>query len=530
MNLRRRDLLRSAPFAVPALRTRLAQATTTADSVAGMNVIFFLTDQERASQHFPPGWEERNLPGMTRLRRHGLSFERAFCNTCMCSPSRASLFTGYFPAQNGVTDTLSFGTRFSRAERVLPRDLPNMATVFEAAGYDVAYKGKWHLSKPLADPDDPADWTPADVATYGFDRWDPPDAGENRDISQFGGGDADNDGRIMRSRGDAADGEEGVLQYLRSVAPGRQPFFLVVSLVNPHDVLAYPRIWQDGGYDAETWLDGEIDLPSTVDEDLSTKPSAQWRFNAWANLGLGPLRDQTEQRNYVNFYGNLIKAADAALVEVLDTLDETGLLDDTLIVRTSDHGEMGMAHGGMRQKSFNVYEESLRVPLVFSNPRLFPEATASDALVSHVDLLPTLASLIDAPDAARADWQGVDYSALMRARDPSTPPVDMHVHVQDHIVFTYDDIRCAQNVPQLVPPPNRIVSIREARYKLARYYDGDGVEPDQWELYDLETDPDERVNLALPGSTLTAEQSAARERLTAKLREGEATRLQPLPG
>jgi choline-sulfatase len=115
----------------------------------------------------------------------------------------------------------------------------------------------------------------------------------------------------------------------------------------------------------------------------------------------------------------------------------------------------------------------------------------------------------------------------LRVRDPSASPVNMHV--QDHIVFTYDDIRCAQNAPQLVPPPNRIGSIREARYKLARYYDGDGIQPDQWELYDLETDPDERVNLALPGSTLTAEQSAARERLTAKLREVEATRLQPLP-
>jgi arylsulfatase A-like enzyme len=526
--MRRRDLLRSAPFALPALKARLAQASAPENSVAAkeMNVILFLTDQERAVQHFPEGWEERNLPGITRLRQHRLSFDRAFCNTCMCSPSRASLFTGYFPAQHGVTDTLSFGTRFSLAERVLPRDLPNMATVFDSAGYDVAYKGKWHLSKPLGDPDDPEAWTSADVATYDFDRWDPPDAGENRDISQFGGGDADNDGRIMHSRGDAADGEEGVLQYLRSVAPGRQPFFLVVSLVNPHDVLAYPRIWQDGGYESEAWLDGEISLPSTVDEDLSTKPSAQWRFNAWANLGLGPLRGEAEQRNYVNFYGNLIKTVDAALVEVLDTLEETGLLDDTLIVRTSDHGEMGMAHGGMRQKSFNVYEESLRVPLVFSNPRLFPEARASDALVSHVDLLPTLASLIDAPDAARPGWQGVDYSALLRlqARDPSALPV----HVQDHIVFTYDDVRCAQNVPQLVPPPNRIVSIREARYKLARYYDGDGIEPDQWEMYDLETDPDERVNLAFPDSPLSAEQSAARERLTAKLREVEETRLQPL--
>jgi choline-sulfatase len=89
-------------------------------------------------------------------------------------------------------------------------------------------------------------------------------------------------------------------------------------------------------------------------------------------------------------------------------------------------------------------------------------------------------------------------------------------------------VRCAQNVVQLVPPPNRIVSIREAHYKLARYYDGEGVEPDQWEMYDLESDPEERVNLAFPGHTPTAEQSAARERLTAKLREVEATRLQPL--
>jgi choline-sulfatase len=166
------------------------------------------------------------------------------------------------------------------------------------------------------------------------------------------------------------------------------------------------------------------------------------------------------------------------------------------------------------------------VPLVYSNPRLFPQPTASDALVSHVDLLPTLASLVDAPEAARADWQGVDYSALVR--DPSAAPG--HVHVQEDIIFTYDDLRCAQNVPQLVPPPNRIVSVREARYKLARYYDGDGIEPDQWEMYDLQHDPEERVNLAFLDQTLTAEQFAARERLTAKLRQVEAIRLRPLSG
>jgi arylsulfatase A-like enzyme len=163
VTLKRRDLIRAAPFVLPALKAHPANAAKTSAPAAGMNVILFLSDQERAIQHFPDGWEEKNLPGSMRLREHGLSFERAFCNSCMCSPSRATLFTGLFPAQHGVTDTLSFGTRFSAKERVLPRDLPNMATVFAEAGYEVAYKGKWHLSKPLAAPDDPAAWTPEDL-------------------------------------------------------------------------------------------------------------------------------------------------------------------------------------------------------------------------------------------------------------------------------------------------------------------------------------------------------------------------------
>jgi arylsulfatase A-like enzyme len=395
-----------------------------------------------------------------------------------------------------------------------------MATVFADSGYEVAYKGKWHLSKPLAAPDDPAAWTPADLEVYGFGRWNPPDAGENRDVSQFGGGDADNDGRIMTGNGPVTEGREGALAYLRDVAARQQPFFLVVSLVNPHDVLAYPRTWQDGGYEPTGWLDGELGLPATVHEDLASKPSAQGQFARWLNLGLGALPDDAARQRYVNFYGNLIKATDAWLVDLLDTLEELNLRDDTLIVRTSDHGEMGMAHGGVRQKSFNAYEESLRVPLIFSNPRLFPEPRQSEALVSHVDLLPTLASLIGAPVPDVAAWQGVDYSALIVDGDAAP--------VQNEIVFTYDDIRCAQNIAQLAQPPNRIIAMREERYKLARYYDGAGNAPDQWELYDLETDPDEQHNLAAPDFTPSPEQATTRARLTARLEEITATRLQPL--
>jgi arylsulfatase A-like enzyme len=182
---------------------------------------------------------------------------------------------------------------------------------------------------------------------------------------------------------------------------------------------------------------------------------------------------------------------------------------------------MGMAHGGMRQKNFNFYEESLRVPLVYSNPRLFPEARSSEALVSHVDFLPTLASLFHAPRSARADWQGVDYSDVVLHPSAARPP-------QDYVVFTFDDWQAGQANPPYVPAPNHIVSIREPRWKLAQYFDADGVESSEWEMYDLECDPLETKNLAWEGYTRTAEEEFHFQRLQRQLAEVQQTRLAPL--
>ena len=117
-----------------------------------MNVVLFLTDQERAIQHFPPNWLRQNLPGMRRLRQHGVSFERAFTNACMCSPARSTLMSGYFPAQHGVKYTLEEDMPFPeyphQVELPRPPEMANLATVMRAAGYNVVYKGKWHCSKP----------------------------------------------------------------------------------------------------------------------------------------------------------------------------------------------------------------------------------------------------------------------------------------------------------------------------------------------------------------------------------------------
>ena len=495
-------------------RVASALGGTTDGPLNGMNVVLFLTDQDRAIQHFPKGWRSQNLPGMNRLRANGLSFDRAFTNACMCSPARTTLASGYFPAQHGVKYTLEEDMPAGQYPQVeMPLDLPNLATVMKAAGYSVVYKGKWHLSKPAG-----AEWEPSDVAKYGFDRWNPPDAGANQDPPEAGGGVADNDGRFMTAQGDAGTGGEGTLAYITDVASAQQPFFLVVSLVNPHDVLFYPSTYVDAGYD-DSWLTGEIQLPETVDEDLSTKPNVQRQFLRLFNL-TGRLSTDDMKRNYLNFYGNLMKASDAYLVNVLDALEATGLLDDTLVIRTADHGEMGLAHGGLRQKNFNVYEESLRVPLVYSNQRLFGEARSTRALVSHVDLLPTLASLFGAPSSAGADWEGVDYSKNVLHPDAETP--------QDYIVFTYDDWQSGQASGPYPTPPNHLAAIREHRFKFAKYYDPGGDAEPEFEMYDLKRDPQERDNLARPGYQRTAEEQREYKRLRDRLRRVRRKRLQPL--
>lgn len=512
--LTRGDLLRAgaaggaAILAAPYLRPERAGAAS-----KRMNVLLFMTDQDRAIQHFPPGWAAQNLPGLTRLMRNGLTFTNAFTNACMCSPARSTLMSGFHPAQHGVKYTLEEDMPAGQYPQVeLSTSLPNLATVAAAAGYTPVYKGKWHCSKPAA-----AQFAPSDLARYGFRRWNPPDGGANQDVDQTGGGLTNHDGRYMTSTGSVDGGNEGVLQYLQSSAAQDQPFFLVVSLVNPHDVLLYPKAYQEAGYD-DSWLQGTIDLPATVDEDLSTKPSAQLRFLKLFALA-GPLPTPEMKRAYLNFYGNLMKASDRYLVQVLDTLKQTGLLANTLVVRTADHGEMGLAHGGLRQKNFNAYEESIRVPLVYSNPRLYPRAARSTALVSHVDFLPTFASLVGAPKSARAPWRGIDYSKRVLGKKGAP--------TQQQIVFTYDDYQAGQAKGPYIPPPNHVVAVRESRWKLVKYYDADGVVPSEWELYDLKNDPAERVNLAHPGYTRTVEQEQALTRLRLRLARIEAKTLKP---
>jgi len=468
------------------------------------NLILILSDQERATQHFPPDWERRNLHNLTRLKDHGMTFNRAFCNACMCSPSRSTLFSGLYPAQHQVTDTLTWGGVWSPTENELDPTLPNLAKMLRADGYRVHYRGKWHLSKGASGE---SSLYGADVGIYGFEGWIPPDAGEDTKTVNFGGGYANHDARYVQE----------AVELLGRADPG-QPFCLVLSLVNPHDVLSYPKTYQYGYTDAD--LEGDIELPGTVDEDLRAnhKPSAQPQLLVSAAAGLGLLNTREDKRKYINFYGNLIAHIDQELGPILDLLyhpdgTPTDLGRSTVVVRSADHGEMGLAHGGMRQKAFNTYEESLRIPLVFSNPVLFPEGRETDSLASLIDLMPTFADLLGVPPVD--GLMGRSLAPILE--DPGAA-------VQEEIVFTYDDVRASNPNGMVVAAADRIRCVREAKWKYARYFHQNGSFPEEWEMYDLENDPDEVDNLGSPANPRYNDPAirAERERLERKLREAEA--------
>ena len=517
------------------------------------NLILLITDQQRAPMHWPeePGWVDRLMPHDAELRRTGFSFNRAFCATAMCSPSRATFLTGRYPSRHGVTLTMTHGDLFPSRDNVpdvlrtvaklavsgeVPRrrlanrfvrgslrlgpksgnepelaaGTATLATLLRERGYHVAFKGKWHLSKPV----DGHDWSDADSERierdYGFAEWEPPDAGGDAKAATFGGGNAG-----FTHEGWDEDYTRQVERWLgRQELP--EPFCLVVSLVNPHDVLGYPSSYVAGGYSLSDFRDLGVPLPPTVDEDLREKPTVHSLMKLGQTAYIGELGDRAAQQDYVNFYAYLHRVVDEKIGRVLAALGDAGdpssLRTRTVIARISDHGELGMSHGGLRQKMFNTYEESIRVPFVVSNPVLFPEPRESDALVSLVDLVPTLLGFT----GTRVDpgsFDGRDLGPLLRGERES---------LRDTVLFTYDDHQAGTAFQDVSGQPNRIRCVRDERWKYAIYMDPSGMTPPEFELYDLESDPDEALNLADKRTGRGRTRAAEAERLRMHERLGEA--------
>jgi arylsulfatase A-like enzyme len=491
------------------------------------NILLIVTDQEREVMHWPEGWAEANLPARQRLLRHGLQFTRAQCSSAACSPSRATLLTGLYPAQHGVKNVIFCDKPNDAAQNrlpVLPSRLANLATVMASAGYHVVLKGKLHLTRPVAFNREMKRhyWSSADTAhlaeRYGFHGWNPPDMSDPASLSDLGGGTINNDGRFVDGTGTSAGHlrpqdelyRESAVGFLNTYK-GDKPFCLLVALVNPHDVQEYPGrgirgislnpTFAQGGYRLEDFKDLPIGLPPNIDDDLSTKPSVHASFRQVLAIGTGHVLTRERQQTYARFYAYLNQQVDAQILKVLEALDANGLTEDTIVLRTSDHGELAMSHGRMRQKFYNVYRESLSVPLIVSNPRLFSHPQTTDALASLVDVLPTLATIGGVPEPQQYGFKGRDLTPIL-----SNPKAS----VQDVLHFTYED----DAFP--VKGADCIRSIVEPDWKYAVYYDPFSGSQTEYEMYDLARDPLEMKNLA-HAKHATAATEAERARLHRRL-------------
>lgn len=466
------------------------------------NLLILITDQERYPQHWPPGWADKYLPNRRRLAKHGLTFTQAFCASAMCTPSRATLFTGLYPSEHGVDQTLRYSTGpNATCQNTLQIRTQNMAKMLEAADYNVQYRGKWHVSK---DPSGTGEITKTEhLDIYHFNGWVPPEGGADQNPSGFGGGNTNYD-KWYTSH---------AVDFLKKVSTySSKPFALIVCLINPHDVMAYPGNPQGTGWDGQlsdvfpgnnycnvdlsAYPLNLIELPSNITDPQDNKPTAQSQSTEFWNDQLGVISDQLE---YVRFYAYLHMVSDKHIGTVLDALESRPALHyNTLVFRFSDHGEMGLSHN-MRQKAYNAYEETIHVPLVVSNPRLFPEPAQTSALASLIDLMPTLATIADIPDREKYTFRGTDLTPIIldAINDPTTPSKP----VQDSILFTTDENLGSLQVdnngnPIYVTQPYRIRCLRDEQWKIVMYFDPTDMNNKQFELYDLVSDPLEQYNQA----------------------------------
>ena len=241
---------------------------------------------------------------------------------------------------------------------------------------------------------------------------------------QFGGGTTDYDEWYAA----------GAADFLKN-RNSSKPFALIVSLVNPHDCCGYPGTGSTrGGVELDlrkhnTALQGngqlrqrgserlpldQIQLPPNYAQD-PYKPACQAESNTQMIAMLGPLTDNAEYLNYVRYYAYLHMVVDQQIGTVVDALkSRRDLYNNTIVIRLADHGDMGMSHGGQRQKMYNAYEETIHTPLVISNPVLFPKPVQTSALASNVDIMPTLATIAGVPEKDIPTLRGVDLTPIIR--------------------------------------------------------------------------------------------------------------------
>lgn len=463
------------------------------------NILFITSDQQHWSALgcINP---KIQTPALDRLAVEGTRFNRAYCNSPVCSPSRATMITGLYPAWHGCW---TIGVK-------LPEDVPTVGDLFQAHGYDTTLVGKAHFQPLASEPGsvslecqpllrDLDFWRHFHGPWYGFDRVevarnhaDEAHAGQHyaiwmeeqglsnwRDYYQEWPSNPDAPKREhawdlpQEYHYSTWTAERTIANMERSVADDN-PFFLWASFHDPHPPYLVPEPWASmydpADMEPGVLLEDELEhLPPHFRKTQEANPDfSMYQETGYANHGFqSHLVDEEQLRKDMAVYYGMTSFMDQQIGRILDKVDELGIAENTLVVFTTDHGHFLGQHGLIAKGAFH-YDDLIRLPFLARYPGQIPAGATDDSLQSLVDLAPTFLSAagIEVPGL----MQGVDQMSVWRGEAE---------RAREHVIV--------ENRHQ--PSALHVRTYIDERYKLTVYRGRD-----EGELFDLQDDPEERRN------------------------------------
>lgn len=468
------------------------------------NIVFITTDQERYMKDYPAGtaYEAREL-----LASLGATFEKHYTCATMSTSSRSVIFTG-----KHITDTKMIDNTDFDWQGALSKEMSTVGDRMRSAGFYSALKGKWHLgnASTIADVEDEL----TDLDEHGFSDW-----GVERDYIGKKWEGYEIDGQIVTD----------TVEWLRNIGAaqnaGGKSFFLAVNLVNPHDIMYYNSdpdyigpvpvgLPPDDDLYKKTY---DVPIPSSWNRDVSdgTLTVAVSLFKNFMNRQTGVISTAEDWKAAQDYYFNCIQDCDNHLMDLLLALRDMGMLDNSIIFFTADHGEMGGAHG-LKGKGGLLFEQNLHVPLIIYHPE-HEGGRSVNAVTSHIDLATTFIHMSGLSAERKAEVaEGLPGKNLMELIDGTSRSVRRGALFCNELIST-TMARAVRDANGAIKHYTFDTSVRglvraaiTERYKFARYFGGNFNTPttleallrdNDIELYDLENDPGELNNLALDPET-----------------------------
>lgn len=432
------------------------------------NILWICSDQQRFDTLRTLGNSLIRTPNIDRLAENGVTFTSAYCQSPVCSPSRASFLTGRYPR---TTRCRQNGQTIPADERLLPR-------ILKDHGYRCGLSGKLHLSScsdgkvetRIDDGYDEFYWShhpqpdwPENCYQQWLNKkgvcWDELYAAREDDYVKAG---------VPTEYHQTTWCAEMAIDFIRN--QGETPWLFSVNMFDPHHPFDPPAEYLERYDPAQMplpkWSSGELDEKTTFQ-----RLDHQWAHNTAGGMRVDAISPAQSQRITAAYYA-MIELIDDQVGRMLDALEETGQMHNTIVVFMSDHGEMLGDHG-LYLKGPHFYEEAVHVPLIMQWPNRFQRGLRSDALVELVDLVPTFCDAVGI--SIEPQIQGKSLFGICSGNQDS----DVH---RNEVYCEYTNSWTHHRSYGSM--------LRTRTHKIIVYH---GI--DEGELYDLREDPDEFTNL-----------------------------------